>query len=213
MSIKGRRPRKGSLGTSFIIEKIPGLKRISCSNCINYEKDKSCPVKGVYIVEVGFDFWNQCDKFELSSDYDSEENQQLVSRVRQRIKKQYTLDKEEKNKEHIKSKDLTIEKVKEKTTPKCKKTISKDTVQNMIKQGMSYQKIADEFGVDKDLIIRVDLGVHGSVYKSKKIISRDTVQNMKKQGMSYQKIADKFAVDQDLIRKIDLGFYGKGYIG
>ena len=27
MSIRGRKPKKGSLGTSFIIEKIPGLKR------------------------------------------------------------------------------------------------------------------------------------------------------------------------------------------
>ena len=35
MSIRGRKPKKGSLGTSFIIEKVPGLKRISCSNCIN----------------------------------------------------------------------------------------------------------------------------------------------------------------------------------
>ena len=41
MSIRGRKPKKGSLGTSFIIEKIPGLKRISCSNCINYNMDKS----------------------------------------------------------------------------------------------------------------------------------------------------------------------------
>lgn len=213
MAIRGRRPKKGSLGTSFIIEKIPGLKRISCSNCINYEKDKSCAAKGVYIVEIGYDFWNQCDKFDLSSEYDSEENQQLVSRVRQRIKKQYTLDKKEKNKEYIKSKNLSIEKVNEKTTPKYKKSISKDTVQKMIKQGKLYKNIADELGVDKDLIVRVDLGVHGSGYKSKKIISRDTVQNMKKQGISYQKIADKFGVDQDLIRKIDLGFYGKGYIG
>ena len=45
MSIRGRKPKKGSLGTSFIIEKVPGLKRISCSNCINYNVDKSCDVK------------------------------------------------------------------------------------------------------------------------------------------------------------------------
>ncbi len=164
MTIRGRRPKKGSLGTSFIIEKIPGLKRISCSNCINYESDKSCSAKGVYIVELGYDFWNQCDKFDLSSEYDSEENQQLVSRVRQRIKKQYTLDKKEKNKGHIKSKNLTIDKVNKETTATCRKMISRDTVQNLKKQGMSYQQIADKFGVDKDLIRKIDLGFYGKGY-------------------------------------------------
>ena len=213
MSIGKKKGKKGSLGTSFIVEKIPGLKRISCSNCINYEKDKSCSAKGVYIVEVGYDFWNQCDKFDLSSEYDSEENQQLVSRVRQRIKKQYTLDKKEKNKEYIKSKKLTIDKVNKETTSTCRKTISKDIVDKMNKQGMSYQKIAEELGVDKDLVIKVHLGSFGSAYKSRKMISRDTVQNLKKQGMSYQMIADKFGVDKDLIRKIDLGFFGAGYRG
>lgn len=213
MTIRGRRPRKGSLGTSFIIEKIPGLKRISCSNCINYEKDKSCSAKGVYIAEIGYDFWNQCDKFDLSSEYDSEENQQLVSRVKQRIKKQYTLDKKEKNKEYIKSKKLTIDKVNKETTSTCRKTISKDIVDKMNKQGKSYQMIADELGVDKDLIIKIHLGSFGNAYKSRKIISRDTVQNLKKQGMSYEKIANKFGVDKDLIRKIDLGFFGTGYRG
>lgn len=213
MTIRGRRPKKGSLGTSFIIEKIPGLKRISCSNCINYEKDKSCSAKGVYIAEVGYDFWNQCDKFDLSSEYDSEENQQLVSRVRARVKKNYIIDKKDKNKEYIKSKNLTIEKVKKETTTKCRKTISKDIVQKMNKQGMSYQMIADELGVDKDLIIKIHVGSFGSAYKSRKMISRDTVQDLKKQGMLYKDIADKFGVDQDLIRKIDLGFFGAGYRG
>ena len=53
MALGGRKPRKGSLCTSFIIEKIPGLKRISCSNCINYESDKSCSAKGLMIMEIG----------------------------------------------------------------------------------------------------------------------------------------------------------------
>lgn len=89
---------KGSIGTSFIIEKIPGLKRISCSNCINYEKDKSCSAKGVYVAELGFNFQNQCDKFDLNSEYDSEENQELVSRVRDSMKNKYTIDKKDKKK-------------------------------------------------------------------------------------------------------------------
>ena len=78
MAAKGKRPMKGSLGTSFIIEKIPGIKRISCSNCINYEEDRSCSAKGVSIMEIGYDFWNQCDKFDLSSKYDSEEESILA---------------------------------------------------------------------------------------------------------------------------------------
>lgn len=208
----GRKPMKGSLGTSFIIEKIPGLKRISCSNCINYEKDKSCSAKGVYIAEVGFDFWNQCDKFDLSSEYDSEENQALVLRTRSRIQKKYTIDKNEKKKGNIKSKNLIVKKVK-KETNNSKQVILRCEIQKMIEQGMSYQKIADKFSVDKDIVIKIHLGSFGSAYKSKKIISRYTVQNLKNQGMSYQKIADKFDVDKDLIRKIDLGFFGAGYRG
>lgn len=194
----GRKPMKGSLGTSFMIEKIPGLKRLSCSNCINYEKDKSCSAKGIYIVEVGYDFWNQCDEFDLSSEYDSEENQQLVSRIRARVKKNYTIDKKDKSKGYVKSKNLTIDKVKKETTSTCRKTITKDVVQRMSKQGMSHQMIADKLGVDKDLIIKIHIGSFGSAYKSRKMISRDSVQNLKKQGMSYKYIADKFGVDQDL---------------
>ena len=207
----GRRPMKGSLGTSFIIEKIPGLKRISCSNCINYEKDKSCSAKGVYIVEVEYDFWNQCDKFDLSSEYDSEENQALVERTRSRIHKKYTIDKKEKKKGTIKSKNLTVKKVKKETT-NSKQVILRCEIQKMNEQGMSYQKIADKFGVDKEVIRKIHLGSFGSAYKPRKMISRDTVQNLKREGMSYQKIADKFGVDKDLIRKIGLGFFGTGYI-
>lgn len=207
----GRKPMKGSIGTSFIIEKIPGLKRISCSNCINYEKDMSCSAKGVYVAELGFDFWNQCDKFDLSSEYDSEENQELVSRVRTRMKNRYTIDKKDKNKGEIKSKNLIVKKVKAESN--SKQVILRCEIQKMNEQGMSYQKIADKFGVDKDLIRKIHLGTFGSAYKPRKFISRDTVQNLKKQGMSYKGIADKFGADKDLIRKIDLGFFGTGYKG
>lgn len=47
---------------------------------------------------------------------------------------------------------------------KSRKIISRDTVQNLKKQGMSYQKIADKFGVDKDLIRKIDLGFFGTGY-------------------------------------------------
>lgn len=212
MAAKGKRPMKGSLGTSFIIEKIPGIKRISCSNCINYEEDRSCSAKGVSIMEIGYDFWNQCDKFDLSSKYDSEENQALVARTRSRIHKKYTIDKKEKKKGTIKSKNLTVKKVKKETT-NSKQVILRCEIQKMNEQGMSFEKIADRFGVDKDVIRKIHSGAFGSAYKPRKMISRDTVQSLNKQGMSYQKIADKFGVDKDLIRKIDLGFFGTGYRG
>ena len=164
MALGGRKPRKGSLGTSFIIEKIPGLKRISCSNCINYESDKSCSAKGLMIMEIGYDYWNQCDKFELSANYDSEENQALVSRVRDRIESKYKIDKKDKKKGTIKSKKLTVKKVKKETLCKSKKIISRATVQSLKKQGISYQKIVDKFDVDKDLIRKIDLGFFGDGY-------------------------------------------------
>ena len=48
---------------------------------------------------------------------------------------------------------------------KPRKMISRDTVQSLNKQGMSYQKIADKFGVDKDLIRKIDLGFFGTGYR------------------------------------------------
>lgn len=162
MSIKGKKAKKGSLGTSFIIEKIPGLKRISCSNCVNYEEDKSCSAKGVYISEIGYDFWKQCDKFDLSPEYNSIENQDLAIRVRCRIQSKYIMSKKNKNSKG--SKGVTFKKV-NKITPHYKKVISRATVQDMKKQGISYQKIADKFGVSKDLIRKIDLGFFGEGYK------------------------------------------------
>lgn len=98
MSIGGRKPKKGSLGTSFIIEKIPDLKRISCSNCINYNMDKSCDVKHVLMSEIGYDYWKQCDQFDLSNEFDTEENRALAERTRKRIEKTYKIDKNKQDK-------------------------------------------------------------------------------------------------------------------
>ena len=153
MSIRGRKPKKGSLGTSFIIEKIPGLKRISCSNCINYNMDKSCDVKHVLMSEIGYDYWKQCDQFDLSNEFDTEENRALAERTRKRIEKTYKIDK---NKQDKKRKSVK--------NNNGKKVISRLTVQQKKKSGESYQKIAQHFGVDKELIRKIDLGFYGSGY-------------------------------------------------
>ena len=82
MSIGSKKGKKGSLGTSFIIEKIPGKKRISCINCSNYNSDNSCSAKPIFISEIGYDFWKNCDSFSLATAYDNDENQYLVARSR-----------------------------------------------------------------------------------------------------------------------------------
>ena len=149
MSIRGRKPKKGSLGTSFIIEKIPGLKRISCSNCINYNMDKSCDVKHVLMSEIGYDYWKQCNQFELSNEFDTEENRALAERTRKRIEKTVQI---------IKIKENKIK------TNNGKRVISRLTVQQRKKNGDSYQKIAQHFGVNKELIRKIDLGFYGPGY-------------------------------------------------
>lgn len=87
MSICKKKGKKGSLGTSFIVEKIPGLKRISCSNCTNYNTDNSCSAKPVFITEIGYNYWTHCDSFSLDDRYDSEENRMTVNRSRKTTKK------------------------------------------------------------------------------------------------------------------------------
>ena len=167
MSIRGRKPKKGSLGTSFIIEKIPGLKRISCSNCINYNMDKSCDVKHVLMSEIGYDYWKQCNQFELSNEFDTEENRALAERTRKRIEKNYKIDKNKQDKKRkSKGKTVQIIKIKENKikTNNGKMVISRLTVQQRKKNGDSYQKIAQHFGVNKELIRKIDLGFYGPGY-------------------------------------------------
>lgn len=82
MSIGGKKAKRGSLGTSIIVEKIPGLKRITCSNCTYYNSDNSCSSKPVLISEIGYDYWKQCNSFSLNDKYDSEENRAIVQRNR-----------------------------------------------------------------------------------------------------------------------------------
>ena len=58
--------------------------------------------------------------------------------------------KKEKKKGTIKSKNLTVKKVKKETT-NSKQVILRCEIQKMNEQGMSFEKIADRFGVDKDV--------------------------------------------------------------
>lgn len=167
MSLGGKKAKKGSLGTSFIIEKIPGLKRISCSNCINYNVDKSCDTKSVLMSEIGYDYWKQCDEFELDSKFDTDENRELAERTRKRIEKTYMIDKKSNNKKgKSKGSGVKITSIKEKriTYTSTKKVISRLTVQQRKKKGESYQKIAEYFGVDRELIRKIDLGFYGTGY-------------------------------------------------
>ena len=165
MSIRGRKTKKGSLGTSFIIEKIPGLKRISCSNCINYNVDKSCDVKHVLMSEIGYDYWKQCDQFDLINEFDTEENRALAERTRKRIEKTYKIDKNKQDKKRkSRGNSVKVIKVKNVKNNNGKKVISRLTVQQRKKSGESYQKIAQHFGVNKELIRKIDLGFYGSGY-------------------------------------------------
>lgn len=163
---KGNRGKKGSIDTSVIIIKKPGTKRITCSNCIHYDEDKSCSKLGLPFSELGYDFWNQCEYFDLSEEFETTENLELVARVRDRKNSSYHLNKKDKKKGHIKSKNLTVKKIKKTKEPISKKVISRRTVQEMRKQNISYQAIADKFGVDSNLIRKIDMGFYGDGYKN-----------------------------------------------
>lgn len=65
MAAKNKKPMKGSIGTSFIIEKIPATRKMSCSKCIYYQGDGSCIKKPIVLSEVGYDFYKNCKDFTL----------------------------------------------------------------------------------------------------------------------------------------------------
>lgn len=65
MAAKNKKPMKGSIGTSFIIEKIPATRKMSCSKCIYYQGDGSCMKKPIVLSEVGYDFYKNCKDFTL----------------------------------------------------------------------------------------------------------------------------------------------------
>ena len=108
MSIGKKKGKKGSIGTSFIVEKIPGLKRISCSNCTNYNSDNSCSVKPVFITEIGYNYWIHCDSFSLDDRYDSEENRRIVNRSRKTTKKKKKKKKKKNTNNIVRNTQLSI---------------------------------------------------------------------------------------------------------
>lgn len=65
MAAKNKKQMKGSIGTSFIIEKIPATRKMSCSKCIYYQGDGSCMKKPIVLSEVGYDFYKNCKDFTL----------------------------------------------------------------------------------------------------------------------------------------------------
>ena len=59
-----RKPMKGSLGTAFIIEKVPAQRKLSCSKCSHYDSDGSCNKLAIVISEVGYDYFKFCKYFD-----------------------------------------------------------------------------------------------------------------------------------------------------
>ena len=58
-----RKPMKGSLGTAFIIEKVPAQRKLSCAKCIYFDPDGSCNKLRIVISEVGYDYFKHCKHF------------------------------------------------------------------------------------------------------------------------------------------------------
>ena len=136
MSIGKKKGKKGSLGTSFIIEKVPGQKRISCSNCINYNSDNSCSAQPVIISEIGYNYWMHCESFSLDDRYDTEENRVIVSRNRKLKKK-----KKRKNNKKKKNKNTYFEQVNISIYP----TEKSSEAYNYAKQGRTKEeKLSDK---------------------------------------------------------------------
>lgn len=59
-----KKAMKGSLGTSFIIEKVPAQRKLSCSKCIYFDTDGSCNKLSIVISEVGYDYFKHCKYFD-----------------------------------------------------------------------------------------------------------------------------------------------------
>jgi len=131
--------------------------------------DKSCNIKHVLMSGIGYDYWKQCDKFDLSNEFDTEENRALAERTRKRIEKTYMIDKnkqDKKRKGRGSSVKITTVNTKNVKNKNGKRVISRLTVQERKRSGESYQKIAQHFGVDKELIRKIDLGFYGAGYTS-----------------------------------------------
>lgn len=59
-----KKTMKGSLGTSFIIEKVPAQRKLSCAKCIYFNTDGSCNKLPIVISDVGYDYFRYCKHFD-----------------------------------------------------------------------------------------------------------------------------------------------------
>lgn len=83
------------------------------------------------------------------------------------LKKTHKIDKnKQEKKRNSRGDSVKVIKVKAKNAKSHngKRVISRLTVQQRKKSGESYQKIAQHFGVDKELIRKIDLGFYGPGY-------------------------------------------------
>lgn len=68
---------KGSWGDWAVIEKKPiDPNRISCANCVYYNKDGSCSKRPIIIREVGFGFCKKCSYFRWTPQREQKKEEQ-----------------------------------------------------------------------------------------------------------------------------------------
>lgn len=168
MAAKNKKPMKGSIGTSFIIEKIPATRKMSCSKCIYYQGDGSCMKKPIVLSEVGYDFYKNCKDFTLPN-IKSKVNKEsaietrvtrtvrsskaketrLVNNIRKLLYEKY-------NYNHVSKKinlsRLEALKLYEKHYPVYKGDMTKPKVIHMTGAGLSINDIAQFYNVNESIV-------------------------------------------------------------
>lgn len=74
--------KAGNWGDWATIEYDRTPHKVSCATCKYYSNDKSCSKKGVYVPEIGYDFWKHCSSFELKDTYANPEFVESVRKVK-----------------------------------------------------------------------------------------------------------------------------------
>ena len=168
MAAKNKKPMKGSIGTSFIIEKIPATRKMSCSKCIYYQGDGSCMKKPIVLSEVGYDFYKNCKDFTLPN-IKSKVNKEsaietrvtrtvrsskaketrLVNNIRKLLYEKY-------NYNHV-SKEINLSrlealKIYEKHYPVYTGDMTKPKVIHMTGAGLSINDIAQFYNVNESIV-------------------------------------------------------------
>ena len=215
MSLGGRKPMKGSLGTSFIIEKIPAQKRISCSSCINYCLDGSCSIKPVVFSEVGYDMYKNCKNFQMHNSENSKNTkaksvrsikmneQKLLNNIRSILSREFNY--------QTVSISLGISrlealKIYEKTYPIYSLGgLTKEKIINMCNTGLDSRDISMFFNIDESRIKRVIEENKSKIkpVKIKKIVKidpkkelSDKIKNMIESGKSLDHISNKLRISK-----------------